>query len=175
MATVSVVCAAFDADSDAAVAAVLGQLRDFGVRVPRQPAHRVHITLGAASADPGEIAPIAADVAARHGPFDVTLDRVGTFARGSIAWLGPSRNDALAALQRDVAEALAGYPPAFGEQTDPSRWVPHCTLARRTTPRIADQLRAQYLPLTVRIAALATIVVGGRGDAALARLALASR
>ena len=168
--TVSVVCAAFDADGDAAVATVLAQLRELGVRVARQPAHRVHITLAAASAEPGELAPLAAEAARRHVAFDLTLDRVGTFARGTILWLGPSRSDALTALQRDITAALAGRPPAFGEHTDPRTWVPHCTLARRTTRRCADRLRAQYEPLTVRVDALATIVVGGRGDAALAPL-----
>jgi 2'-5' RNA ligase len=167
----SVVCAAFDADGDAAVATVQETLRALGVRVPRQPAHRVHITLAAASADPTQIAPIAAEVAQRHVALDVTLDRVGTFARGSVVWLGPSDDDVLSALQRDVNDALAGHPSAFGEQTDPRHWVAHCTLARRTTARIADRLRASYHPITVRVDALATIVVGGRGDIALAPLA----
>lgn len=167
---VSVVCAAFDADGDAAIAAVLAQLREFGVRVPRQPAHRPHITLAAAAAEPGEVAPSAAEVAERHPAFDVMLDRVGTFAGGAVLWLGPSHNDALSRLQREAVTALAGFPPAFGQHTDPQTWVPHCTLARRTRPHMADRMRAAYEPLTVRVAALATIVVGARGDAALAPL-----
>jgi 2'-5' RNA ligase len=167
---VSVVCAAFDADGDAAIAAVQDRLRAFGVRVPKQPAHRLHITLAAVQTVPDDVAPIAAQVAASRPPFDITLDRVGTFGRGTILWLGPSRDDALSALQRATVEALAGHRPAFGEQNNPRQWVPHCTLARRTRHRVVDGLRAEYEPLRVRVDALATIVVGGRGDAALAPL-----
>jgi 2'-5' RNA ligase len=126
--------------------------------------------LGAVTGEPADVAPIAAAVAARHTPFEVTLDVVGTFARGTVLWLGPSRAEPLATVQRDLAEALAGLPAAFGEHTDPRTWVPHCTLARRATARVADRLRAQYRPRTVGVPALATIVVGGRGDAALAQL-----
>jgi 2'-5' RNA ligase len=167
---VSVVCAAFDADGDAAIAAVQVRLRAFGVRIPKQPAHRLHVTLAAVETAPDDVAPVVAQLAADHAPFEITLDRVGTFARGTILWLGPSRDAALTALQRNTVEALAGHPAAFGAQTDPRQWVPHCTLARRTNPRVADRLRAGYEPLRVRVDALATIVVGGRGDAALAAL-----
>ncbi len=106
------------------------------------------------------------EVAARHAPFALRLDRVGTFGRGSTVWLGPSGSVELAALQQDVyADLAARWPPAFGEQLDPAHWVAHCTLARRATRGAADRLRAGHHPLEVRIAALATIVVGERGDA----------
>ena len=162
----AVVCAAFDAAGDAAIAVVQQQLREFGVRVARDPAHRPHLTLTAAVADPDELSSAVVDIAARHASFAVRLDRVGTFARGSIVWLGPSRSLELAALQQDLHGSLAGrWPPAFGEQVDPRRWVPHCTLARRAGRGAADRLRAGHRPLELRIAALATIVVGERGDA----------
>ena len=164
------ICAAFDSDGDAAIAAVQDRLRELGVRVPKQPAHRLHITLAAVEAEPDDVAPVTARLARNHAPFEITLDRVGTFARGTILWLGPSHDEALYALQRATVDAVGNYPAAFGEQTHPRQWVPHCTLARRTRARNADQLRSEYESVTVGVDALATIVVGGRGDAALAPL-----
>ena len=165
----SVVCAAFDADGDAAIATLQDRLRELGVRVPREPAHRPHITLSAAAAEPDEVAPVAAAIARDHAAVSVRLDRIGTFARGSIVWLGPSGTE-LAGLQRDVHTALGAWPRAFGEHVDPDRWVPHCTLARRAPRGVAVRLRDGFTPLTVRVSALATIVVGGRGDHALTPL-----
>jgi 2'-5' RNA ligase len=169
---VAVVCAAFDARGDAAIRAAQDRLREHGVRVSRDPAHRPHITLAAADADPEEIARIAAAIALRHTAFAIELDRVGTFAGGTIVWLGPSRATLLAALHRDVHDALndAGHPSAFGRQSDPQHWTPHCTLARRAPRRAVARLRADFAPVEVRMTALATIVVGGRGDVALAPL-----
>jgi 2'-5' RNA ligase len=162
----AVACAAFDPEGDAAVAAVQQRLRALGMRVPHDPAHRLHITLSAAVADPDEVTAALADVASRHPPIALRLDHVGTFARGSIVWLGPSRSVELVELQRDVHAMLgARWPAGFGDQVDPAHWMPHCTLARRATRDAADRLRAGLSPLEIRIAALATIVVGGRGDA----------
>lgn len=167
----AVVCAAFDAAGDATIAQVQDRLRGLGVRIPREPAHRAHLTLAAAVADPGEVAAVAAEVAARHVAFPVALSTIGTFARGTTVWLGPPRGDAtLSELHRDVHEAMTRWPPAFGGQTDPRHWVPHCTVARRAARDVARRLRADFVPTEVRVTALATLVVGGRGDVALAPL-----
>lgn len=168
---VAVVCAAFDADGDAVIATVHERLREFGVRVPREPAHRPHITLSAAHGDPEEVSLVAARVASGHTPIQLRLDIVGTFARNTIVWLGPS-DSVLAPLQRDVHAALGAWPRAFGAQVEPDHWVAHCTLARRAPGDAAARLRAEFAPLTVRVAGLATIVVGARGDHALAPLSL---
>ncbi len=163
---IAVLCAAFDAAGDAAIAGVQHRLRELGVHVPRDPAHRPHITLAAAAADPADLTDALAAIAVRHAPFALRLDHVGTFARGSTVWLGPSRSVELAALQQDAYDTLADRrPAAFADQIDPARWVPHCTLARRATRDAADRLRAGHHPLEIRVAALATIVVGERGDA----------
>ncbi|HEY8300306.1 MAG TPA: 2'-5' RNA ligase family protein [Jatrophihabitans sp.] len=167
----AVVCAAFDPEGEALVAGVQQRLRSYGVRLPRDPAHRPHITLSAALADVGDVGAVTTEIAARHAPFALRLDLIGTFARGSTVWLGTSRAPALSALQHDVHGSLAErWAPAFGEQTDPTRWVPHCTLARRAGRGAADRLRAGHHPLDIRVAALATIVVGERGDAGYVRL-----
>ena len=169
---VAVVCAAFDATGDEAIRSMQARLGAHGVRVPRDSAHRPHITLAGADADPDEIATLAAEIAARHRPFRVRLDRVGTFAGGSIVWLGPSDSAELVALHREVHDTLlgAGHPSAFGEQSHPQRWVPHCTLARRAPRRAATRLRATYVPVELTVVALATIVVGDHGDVALSPL-----
>lgn len=162
----AVVCAAFDDAGDAMIRAVQQRLRALGVRVPGEPAHRPHVTLSAAVAEPDELTDAVTEVAARRAPFAVRLDRIGTFARGSIIWLGTSRSVELAELQADVHAALTTrWSPAFGEHVDPAHWIAHCTLARRAPRDAADRLRAGHRPLEMRIAALATIVVGGRGDA----------
>lgn len=169
----AVVCAAFDPAGDTAVAAVRAELRDLGARVPRDPAHRPHLTLSAAQAeDPGPVAAAVERIAQRHQPIRVTLGEVGCFARGGIVWLGPAAPAALRDLQRDVHESLieAGWPAVFGPQSDPDRWIAHCTLARRVAPAAVAELRIRYRPIEATIDALVTLVVGGRGDVARAPL-----
>lgn len=164
-----VVCAAFDEDGDAEIAALVNRLRESGVSVPQSPAHRPHITLSAAVADPDEVARVTVTLAARHESIDVTLDRIGTFAHGGTLWVGPSAGS-LVYLQRTVHNALGAWPRAFGDTVEPENWVPHCTLARRVPRSAPMRLRLGFTAPTVRVTALATIVVGGRGDHALAPL-----
>jgi 2'-5' RNA ligase len=176
----AVVCAAFDAPMDAGVLAMRELVRTAGVDLPPQPRHRPHLSLAAArlaqGAELDRLVAVAADVAAAHEPIDLVLDDVGSFSRAGVLWLGPAASPALATLQREVASALAeaGWPPAFGERSDPSVWVPHCTLVTRLPkPRLRDvqaAVRAQFQPIQGRVDALATILVGGRGDQALVRL-----
>jgi 2'-5' RNA ligase len=81
--------------------------------------------------------------------------------------LGPAASAELNALQLDVATSLvdAGWPPAFGQQSDPQHWVPHCTLARkaRRLPRIA------FAAVDACVDHLAIILLG-RGEFASIRL-----
>lgn len=63
----------------------------------------------------------------RAAPFDVTLDRVGSFRGARVAWIGASEVPAaLAALQSALAQALqrATY------RTEDRPYHPHVTLAR---------------------------------------------
>jgi 2'-5' RNA ligase len=185
----AVVCAAFDGPTDAAILAARELVRAAGIRLPDRPAHRPHLSLAAARVAPAElprVLDLAAEVAARHEPIAITLDEVGRFERAGVVWLGPSAPSAgsagpagsasLARLQREVDAALraAGWPRAFGERSAPDQWVAHCTLATRIP---ASRLRAgqstvreRYRPITARIVALATILVGGRGDVGHAAL-----
>jgi 2'-5' RNA ligase len=170
----AVVCAAFDPATDAAVYAVRDLVRAAGVDLPPRPPHRPHFSLAATRLDPGEelqrLLAVAATAAAEHAPVPITLADVGRFGRAGALWLGPAPSRALAALQRDVHRALeiAGWPPAFGERSAPAQWVPHCTLATRVAKPLLRELQAEiksrYQPIHGSVDALATILVGGRGD-----------
>jgi 2'-5' RNA ligase len=177
----AVVCAAFDPATDAAVYAVRELVRAAGVDLPPRPPHRPHFSLAAARVDRGaelqRLLAVAAMASAEHAPIPVTLAHVGRFGRAGALWLGPAPNRALAGLQRDVHRALetAGWPPAFGERSAPAQWVPHCTLATRVAKPLLRELQAQvqarYQPIQGTIEALATILVGGRGDVGVVPLA----
>jgi 2'-5' RNA ligase len=169
----AVVCAAFDAPTDAAILATREVVRAAGVELPDQPPHRPHFSLAAARVEREQlprILDVARTVAAMHRPLAVRLADVGRFGRAGVIWLGPASSPQLQLLQHDVDAALqaAGWPRAFGERSDPRRWVPHCTLATRVPKpflrRVQAAVQGQYRPIEARIDALATILVGGRGD-----------
>ena len=172
---VAALCAAFDERSDTALGGVRERVRALGGNAPADPAHRPHLTLSAAAVD-GDgldaVVALAAATARRHRPIPLVLDKVGTFARGRIVWLGPSSSDELRAMQADVHDTLiaAGYPNAFGDHSAPRNWVPHCTLTLRAPRGFADRLRAEFDPIPVTVDAIATLLVGGRGDVAVAPL-----
>jgi 2'-5' RNA ligase len=169
----AVVAAGFDAAGEERVVRLMGVV---GARTP--PRHRPHLTLGAAAVPEAEVAgvtAVAADVAARHAPVAVSLGSLGIFPQG-VLWLAPRPDPALRALQADVDAALgaAGYPRAFGDHAHPDHWVAHCTLATRLRPdplgRAVTALTRGFRPIEAEIAALATLLVGGRGDVALSAL-----
>lgn len=172
----AVICTAFDEVTDAAVYAVRETVRAAGVPLPDRPPHRPHFSLAAARLPRDEldhVVAVADELAARHQPISLPLDEVGRFGRAGVVWLGPaSRHPALDALQHDTDTRLqaTGWPPAFGERSDPRHWVAHCTLATRVAkPKLREVQRAvrdAYEPINARIDALAVILVGGRGDTA---------
>jgi len=147
-----------------------------GAAVP--PRHRPHLTLGAARVPAGEVGgvtEVAAAVAAAHAPFRIELASLGIFPQG-VLWLAPRPEPALRALQADVDAALAaaGHERAFGAQADPAHWVAHCTLATRLDPaalgRAVTALTSGFRPVRTSVTALATLLVGGRGDVGYAAL-----
>ena len=168
----AVICAAFDPATDEAIYAVRERVREFGIPLPDRPPHRPHLTLSAARLprdDLDGVLAVAAEVAARHEPVPVALTEVGRFGRAGVLWLGPAANRGLPALQRDVYRTLKhGWEPAFGDRSAPRLWVPHCTLATRVAkPLLRDaqaHVAAGFRPIRGTVDALATILVGGRGD-----------
>lgn len=179
----AVVCAAFDPATDEAVYALRDVVRSVGVPLPPRPPHRPHFSLAAARVEQGDevarVAAVAASVAGAHEPIPLLLTEVGRFGRSGAIWLGPAPTGELAALQRDVHRALtdAGWESAFGERSAPRLWVPHCTLATRVAKPLLREVQAavsaDYTPIRGTIDALATILVGGRGDVAHAPLGTA--
>jgi len=111
-----------------------------------------------------------------HRPIAIRLTEVGRFGRAGVIWLGPAASPLLQLLQHDADTALqaAGWPRAFGDRSDPKHWVPHCTLATRVPKpflrRVEATVRASYRPIEGHVDALATILVGGRGDVGYAAL-----
>lgn len=170
----AVVCAVFDAAMDEAIYAVRERVRTAGIPLPDRPPHRPHFSLAAARVERGEelnrLLGLAREVAAAHAPVPIVLTEVGRFGRAGAVWLAPARTRRLPALQRDVYRALkqAGWPPAFGERSAPNLWVPHCTLATRVAKPLLREVQAAlaetYWPIGGTVDALATILVGGRGD-----------
>jgi 2'-5' RNA ligase len=171
----AVICAAFDAATDEAIYAVRERIRATGiVTLPDRPPHRPHFSLAAARVERGpeldRVIATAREIAGGTAPVPIALSEVGRFGRAGALWLGPAPNRGLPALQRAVYRALkqAGWPPAFGERSAPKLWVPHCTLATRVPKpqlRSLQELIAEgYAPIRGRVDALATILVGGRGD-----------
>ncbi len=175
----AVVCAAFDPAADAAILAVREIVRAAGIQLPAEPPHRPHLSLGAARVTDSElprVIDVARSIAAVHGPVPISLVEVGRFGRAGVVWLGPAPSPQLSLLQRDVDAALrtAGWPRAFGERSDPVQWIAHCTLATRVPKpllrRVQSEIERSYRAIAATVDALATILVGGSGDVAHARL-----
>ncbi|GAB7190492.1 hypothetical protein NUM3379_11980 [Kineococcus sp. NUM-3379] len=170
-----VVCAAFDAGLDAAVADLLERLRRTGTRVPAAPRHRPHLTLlglPCPAAATQDVLAAAEEVAAALPPVPVALDVAGTFGGGAVLWAGPSQAAGLAAWHGEVlARAAAQGLRNTLATARPGRWAPHCTLARRVrdVPAAVRAVEAG-LPLAGRVEALAVLEVGGAGDLAHVRL-----
>jgi 2'-5' RNA ligase len=172
----AVLCAAFDPATDEQIYLVREIVRDAGIALPERPPHRPHLTFTAARVEQGEeldaVVAVAEEVAARHAPIPVILTEVGRFGRAGALWLGPAPTRELNDLQRDAFRSLkrAGWEPAFGERSAPRLWVAHCTLATRVPKpqlrSVQERVVAEYDPIRGTVDAVATILVGGRGDVA---------
>jgi 2'-5' RNA ligase len=99
-----------------------------GRQVPEQNLHLTLVFVGnVASADQ---ACLEAGASAIHPPprFSLRFDRIGSFPRARVIWLGASEVPAgLLRLQAAVAEAVG----ACGLDVDPRPYAPHVTLRRR--------------------------------------------
>ena len=119
----------------------LGALaREAAVRVAGRavPEEKLHLTLaflGEVGADRME-ALLAAAAQARGRDHEVVLDRLGSFARAKVAWIGPSEPVAgLVALQ----QSLAGTLSEAGFAVEEREFAPHMTLARKATEVLAPE------------------------------------
>jgi 2'-5' RNA ligase len=114
------------------------ELREHVVEVRWARPETLHLTVHFFGQVDDERAAVAVDLvtplAIRASPFDVVLDRIGSFPpRGTprVLWLGPSREVApLTALALDCRAALS----AAGFEVDQRPYNPHCTLGRPRLP-----------------------------------------
>lgn len=90
---------------------------------------------------------VVTPLAIRASPFDVVLDRLGSFPpRGTprVLWLGPSRDVApLTALALECRAVLS----AAGFEVDQRPYNPHCTLGRPRLP-LTDNARVAWAVAT---------------------------
>lgn len=112
------------------------QARQRALALPGRPiaGPRLHATLVFLGDQPreciAELCALAATV--DFPPHSVRLDRVGTFARAGIAWLGAScLPAALPAFREDLVRALTGA----GLDIEPKPWIFHVTLYRNLRKR----------------------------------------
>lgn len=122
------------------------ELRERVVEVRWARPETLHVTVHFLGQVEDERAAVAVDLVAslaiRASPFDVVLDRLGSFPpRGTprVLWLGPSRDVApLTALALDCRAVLS----AAGFEVDQRRYNPHCTLGRPRPPWSDDARNA---------------------------------
>jgi 2'-5' RNA ligase len=96
---------------------------------------------------------------------------LGSFPSG-VLFVAPGDCPALRVLQRDAYDTLRRrWPPAFGRQSAPDDWTPHCTLATRLRSPELRALRASaFEPFPATVDTLTVIAVGGWSDLARCRL-----
>lgn len=128
-----------------------GQLRELAVDLERDgllpdgaataPRFHPHLTFVRADHADGDL---ARDIATRlaHDPT-LTLDVVGSFGGGRIAWLAPSADLLLHATRVHVVDALGGeaHVDPLALRRDP--WTPHLTVAYSIAEPHRDEVRAR--------------------------------
>lgn len=163
------VCLLFDAHSEHAIRRLWQRLEDEGVPTLLSHTHGHHVPhLSYAvlrSYDLGKVSD-ALDLLPDEGPMTLHFDAIGMFRR-SRTWLVPSVTSDIARRQERVVEAVESTGADLHRHYQPGVWVPHCTLAPRTTlerlPTIAAAV-FDVLPLvtTVDRAALIDTATGAQ-------------
>lgn len=129
------VCLLFDAHGEAAIRRLWRRLEDEGVPTLLTHTHGLHVPhLSYAvlrSYDVDKVADALGQLPAA-APVTLHLDAFGMFRR-SRTWLVPSLTSELARRQERVVEAVQSTGAELHRNYQPGVWVPHCTLAPRTT------------------------------------------
>lgn len=147
------VCLLFDARTEDAVHRLWRRLEDQGVPTLLSHTHGRHVPhLSYAvlrSADLDKVTD-ALELLPDEGPATLHFDAIGMFRR-SRTWMVPAITADLARRQERVVEAVESTGADLHRHYRPGVWVPHCTLAPRTTlewlPVIASAV-FDVLPLT---------------------------
>jgi hypothetical protein len=129
------VCLLFDAHSDLAIRRLWRRLEDEGVPTLLSHTHGRHVPhLSYAvvrSWDLGRVLD-AVSLLPDEGPMTLHFDAIGMFRR-SRTWLVPSVTSDIARRQERVVEAVESTGAELHRHYQPGVWVPHCTVAPRTT------------------------------------------
>ncbi len=111
---------------------------EFGVPRPGNPYPHFSFYL-LEDASPPAIESAVADVATEHSPVTVHTDGIGVFP-GDHVWLPVSRSPEMAALHRDVVDAVSGLGTAPTPYYEPHRWFPHVAFALGVNAELAGEI-----------------------------------
>lgn len=150
------VCLLFDARSELTIRRLWQRLEDDGVPTLLSHTHGRHVPhLSYAvlrSFDLDRVRDVL-DLLPDEGPMTLHFDAVGMFRR-SRTWLVPAVTSDIARRQERVVEAVESTGADLHHHYEPGVWVPHCTLAPRTTlerlPRVAAAV-FDVLPLVATL------------------------
>jgi len=147
------VCLLFDALSEHTIRRLWQRLEDAGVPTLLSHTHGAHVPhLSYAVLRTYDIDKVADALALLpdEGPMSLHFDAIGMFRR-SRTWLVPSLTSDMARRQERVVEAVESTGADLHQHYRPGVWVPHCTLAPRTTlerlPAVASAV-FEVLPIT---------------------------
>jgi hypothetical protein len=129
------VCLLFDAHTEHTIRRLWRRLENDGVPTLLSHTHGRHVPhLSYAVLRSFELGKVADALALLpdEGPMTLHFDAIGMFRR-SRTWLVPSVTSDIARRQERVVEAVESTGADLHQHYRPGVWVPHCTLAPRTT------------------------------------------
>jgi 2'-5' RNA ligase len=129
------VCLLFDARSELAIRRLWHRLEDLGVPTLLSHTHGRHVPhLSYAVLRSYDVEKVseALELLPDEEPMVLRFDAIGMFRR-SRTWLVPSVTSDIARRQERVVEAVESTGAELHRHYLPGVWVPHCTLAPRTT------------------------------------------
>ena len=91
-------------------------------------------------------------------PFDVSIERLGTFSRGTLWWAGLRKDEPLMLLQREVEHKLA----LCGLEMDERKYSPHVTLGREVVTDVAPWEIEPFGETVSKVDLMKSERVGGR-------------
>ena len=131
-----------------ALTGLMHEMKKQGIEGSYVPARNLHMTLAFIGEydDPGKVKQVRGEVPLPE--FRLSLADTGNF--GNLLWAGVKGNQKLKTYVKGLREALA----ANGIPCDREKFVPHITLARKTSGWKGRQLRVPKAEMTVKEASL---------------------
>ncbi len=150
----------FNDETRARLLALRDELRSRSARGNFSAPENLHLTL----AFIGEVSPkkvekveaILETVA--FEPFDVSINRLGTFSRGTLWWAGLREDKPLMDLQREVEHKLA----LCGFEMDGRKYSPHVTLGREVVTDVSPWRIEPFGETVTSVELMKSERIGGR-------------